>query len=125
MVTKLEKLKSALHAAKEAYKLESEERQRLDAENERLSGLVEQMRLQRDQAHQESWQTSRQLHECKSVRDGAIADGKHYERLIDRIGDIVKQHLIVCLDLPTTKPDCEVCETSRLMYLLLDTIHGK
>jgi chromosome segregation ATPase len=86
---------------------------------------IQQLRHEYNEAHQECVQLASQLSEAKSRAN-------NLDRIIERFGRDVskalfmcKQHLIVTLDLPTDKPDCEVCETSRFIYLLVDVLTCK
>ena len=77
------------------------------------------------EAHQEAVQTSRQLHEAKQKVESLNSIVQRFDRDVERAICICRQHLIVSLNLPIKKPDCEVCETSRFIYYLLDILDGE
>ncbi len=93
--------------------------------NANYATQIQQLRNECNEAHQECVQLSSQLSEARSRANNLDRIIERFDRDVSKALFMCKQHLIVTLDLPTDKPDCEVCETSRFIYLLVDVLTCK
>lgn len=78
-----------------------------------------------NECHAELIEASRKLNDANNTVESLNRVLERFDRDFNKAIAACHQHLLVSLDLPTTKPDCEVCETSRFIYYLLDVLDGK